>query len=182
MPLLRRLLTSALVVVAASALCVCAALASARPLATKRHHPRLAIVHRTLAPVTKLAPGDSAQRTLELRYRGSGRFGAVVLRVKGLSHSLLGSGSTALRLKIERCSTRWARNRRTRTYKCHGTYWVVLHTVAIGSRRPLRLRRLSARAGRTDHLRLTLGLPLRAGNEVEHRLSRLVYTFTGAAR
>lgn len=182
MPLLRRLLTSALVVVAASALCVCAALASARPLVAKRDHPRLAIVHPTLAPVTKLAPGDSAQRTLELRYRGSGRFGAVVLRVKGLSHSLLGSGSTALRLKIERCSTRWTRNRRTRIYKCHGRHWVVLRTVAIGSRRPLRLRRLSARAGRTDHLRLTLGLPLRAGNEVEHRLSRLVYTFTGAAR
>ena len=96
MPLLRRLLTSALVVVAASALCVCAALASARPLVAKRHHPRLAIVHRVLAPVTGLAPGDSAQRTLELRYRGSGRFAAVVLRVKGLSHSLLGSGSTDL--------------------------------------------------------------------------------------
>jgi hypothetical protein len=87
-----------------------------------------------------------------------------------------------LRLKIERCSTRWTRNRPTRTYKCHDRHWVVLRTVAIGSRRPLRLRRLSARAGRTDHLRLTLGLPLRAGNEVEHRLSRLVYTFTGAAR
>jgi hypothetical protein len=180
-PLLRRLLTSALVVVAASALCVCA-LASARPLVTKGHHPRLAIVHRELAPVIKLAPGDSAQRTLELRYRGGGRFAAVVLRVKGLRHSLLGSGSTALRLKIERCSTKWTRNRRMRTYGCRGRHWVVLGTVAIGSRRPFRLRRLSARAGRTDHLRLTLGLPLRAGNEAEHRLSRLVYTFTGAAR
>ena len=182
MPLLRRLLASALVVAAASALCVCAALASARPLVTKGHHPRLAIVHRALAPVIKLAPGDSAQRTLELRYRGSGRFGAVVLRVKGLNHSLLGSGSTALRLKIERCSTKWTRNRRTRTYGCHGKHWVVLGTVAIGSRQPLRLRRLSARGGRVDHLRLTLGLPLRAGNELENRLSRLVYAFTGAAR
>jgi hypothetical protein len=182
MPLLRRLLTSALVVVAASALCVCAALASARPLVAKGHRPRLGIVHRALAPVTNLAPGDSAQRTLELRYRGRGGFGVVVLRVRGLSHSLLGSGSTAFRLKIERCSTRWTRNRWTRTYKCRGKHWVVLSTVAIGSRRPLRLRRLSARAGRTDHLRLTLALPLRAGNELEHRLTRLVYAFTGAAR
>ena len=182
MPLLRRLLTSALVVVTALALCVCAALASARPLVANGHHPRLAIVHRVLAPVTGLAPGDSAQRTLELRYRGSGRFGAVVLRVKGLNHSLLGSGSTALRLKIERCSTKWTRNRRTRTYGCHGKHWVVLGTVAIGSRQPFGLRRLSARAGRTDHLRLTLGLPHRAGNELEHRLSRVVYAFTGAAR
>ena len=182
MPLLRRLLTSALVVVAASALCVCAALASARPLVTKGHHPRLVIGHRALAPVIKLAPGDSAQRTLELRYRGRGRFAAVVLRVKGSSQSLLGSGSAGLRLKIERCSTKWTRNRRMRTYGCRGRHWVVLGTVAIGSRRPFRLRRLSARAGRTDYLRLTLGLPLMAGNEAEHRLSRLVYTFTGAAR
>lgn len=182
MPLLRRLLTSALVVVAASALCVCAALASARPLVANGHHPRLVIGHRALAPVIKLAPGDSAERTLELRYRGRGRFGTVVLRVKGVTHSPLGSGSTALRLKIERCSTEWTRNRRLRTYGCRGRHWVVLGTVAIGSRRPFRLRRLSAGAGRTDHLRLTLGLPLRAGNEAEHRLSRLVYTFTGAAR
>jgi hypothetical protein len=182
MPLLRRLLASALVVVAASTLCVCAALAGARPLVTRGHHPRLAIVHRALAPVSRLAPGDSVQRVLELRYRGSGRFGAVVLRVKGSSRSLLGSSSAGLRLKIERCSKRWTRTRRTLTYRCRGKHWVVLGTRAIGSRKPFRLRRLSARAGRTDHLRLTLGLPLRAGNELQHRSSRLVYAFTGAAR
>ena len=84
MPLLRRLLLSAVVVVTASALCVCAALAS--PLVAKSKHPRLTIVHRALAPVARLAPGDSAQRTVELRYRGRGRFGAVVLSLKGLSH------------------------------------------------------------------------------------------------
>ena len=182
MPLLRRILASALVVVAASALRVCAALASAQPLVTKRHHARLAIVHRTLAPVTKLAPGDSAERTLELRYRGRGRFASVVLRVKGSSHSLLGSSSAGLRLTIERCSKRWVRNPRTRTYACRGRHWVVLHTRAIGSRQPFRLRRLSARAARTDHLRLTLRLPRQAGNELQHRLGKLVYAFTGAAR
>jgi hypothetical protein len=180
MPLLRRLLLSALVVVMASALCVCAALASARPLVVKRHHPRLAIAHHALAPVTALAPGDSAQRTLELRHRGSGNFGAIVLRVKGPHRSLLASSSAGLSLTIERCSTNWKRNGRSRTYRCHGKHWVVLRTVAIGSRQPFRLRQLSARAGRTDHLRLTLGLPLEAGNELQHRLARLVYTFTGA--
>jgi hypothetical protein len=182
MPLLRRLLASALVVVSASALCVCAALASARPLVAKRQNPKLAIVHRALAPVAKLAPGDSAQRVLELRYRGRGRFAAVVLRVRGFNHSLLGSGSAGLRLTIERCSKKWTKNRRTRTYWCHGKRRVVLGARAIGSRQPFRLRRLSARAGRTDHLRVTVGLPLRAGNELQHRVSRLVYAFTGVAR
>ena len=182
MPLLRRLLASALVVVAASALCVCAALASARPLVAKSHRPRLTIVHRALAPVTKLAPGDSAQRTLELRYRGSGRFGAVVLRLKGLSQSLLGSGFAGLHLRIERCSSTWRKKRGTRTYVCRGKHWGVLGTVPMSRRKPFRLRHLSARAGRTDHLRLTLGLPLQAGNQLEHRLSKVVYAFTGAAR
>ena len=182
MPLVRRLLASALVVAAASALCVCAALASARPLVATGHRPRLTIVHRALAPVTRLAPGDSAQRTLELRYRGRGRFAAVVLRVKGLSPSLLGSGSAGLLLKIERCSAAWTRRPATRTYACRGRRWVVHGTVSLGSRQPLRLRQLSARAGHTDHLRLTLGLPLQAGNELEHQLSKIVYTFTGAAR
>lgn len=178
MPLLRRLLASALVVAAASALCVCAALASVGPLATKGRHPRLAIAHRALAPVKTLAPGDHAQRKVDLRYRGSGRFAAVVLRVKGPSRSLLGS-STGLHLTIDRCSRAWAK--RGPTYGCHGRHWVVLKTAPIG-RRPFRLRRLTARAGRTDHLRLTLSLPSRAGNALQRRTARIVYAFTGVAR
>ena len=165
------------------ALSVCAALASARPLVAKRDHPRLAIVHRTLAPVTKLAPGDSANARWSCATAAAAGSRAVVLRVKGLSHSLLGSGSTALRFEDRALLDEVDEERAgTRIYKCHGKHWASSAPLAIGSRRPLRLRRLSARAGRTDHLRLTLGLPLRAGNEVEHRLSRLVYTFTGAAR
>jgi len=181
MPLLRRLLLSALVVVAASALCVCAALASVRPLVAKAHHPRLTILHRALAPVTRLAPGDRAQRTLELRYRGSGRFAAVVLRVKGLSNSpLTSSSAVALHLKIERCSGAWKRSSRTRTYSCTGKRSVVLGPLALGSSRPFTLRHLSPRAGRTDRLLLTIGLPQQAGNTLQHRLAKLVYAFTGA--
>ena len=180
MPLLRRLLASALVVAAASALCVCAALASAGPLAAKSRHPRLAIAHRALAPVKALAPGDRAQRKLDLRYRGSGRFAAVVLRVKGLGHSLLGSSSTGLRLTIERCSHPWVRS--GPAYGCHGRRWVVLKPVSIAGRQPFRLRRLTARAGRTDHLRLTLSLPPQAGNALQRWTSRIVYTLTGVAR
>jgi hypothetical protein len=166
-------------VVAASALCVCAALASVGPLATKGHHPRLTIAHRALAPVKALAPGDRAQRKVDLRYRGNGGFAAVVLRVMGPSRSLLGSSSTGLRLTIDRCSHAWAK--RGRTYGCHGRHSVVLKTAPI-SRQSFRLRRLTARAGRTDHLRLTLSLPSRAGNALQRRASRIVYAFTGVAR
>jgi hypothetical protein len=180
MPLLRRLLTSALVVAAASALCVCAALASARPLVAKGHHPRLAIVHRALAPVTGLAPGDSARRKLDLRYRGSGRFDVVVLRVRGSRRSPLRALSTGLRLKIDRCSAAWRRLTRARTYACKGRRSAVLRTVVIGRPRRLKLGHLTPRAGRTDHLLLTLSLPLRAGNALEQRAAKIVYAFTGS--
>ena len=180
MPLLRRLLTSAVVVVVASALCVCAALASARPLVAQRYHPRLAIVHRALAPVTRLAPGDRAQRTVNLRYIGKGQLSLVVLRVRGLSKVALGAAANGLRLKIDRCSARWTRSRRTRTYSCRGRHAVVLGTVAVGSKQPFRLQHLSARAGRTDHLLLTLSLPLQAGNSLQGLRAKAVYAFTGA--
>ena len=178
MPLLRRLLTSALVVVAASALCVCAALASARPLVAQRYHPRLAIVHRALAPVTRLAPGDRAQRTVDLRYVGKGQLSLVVLRVRGLSHEALGAGSDGLRLKIERCSARWSQH--AKTYTCRGRHFVVLATVAVGSKQPFRMQQLTARAGHTDHLLLTLSLPRQAGNSLQAQHAKAVYAFTGA--
>jgi spore coat-associated protein N len=179
MPLLRRLLTSALVVVAASALCVCAALASARPLVAQRYHPRLAIVHRALPPVTRLAPGDRAQRTVDLRYVGKGQLSLVVLRVRGLSRVPLGAAADGVRLKIDRCSARWTRSRRTRTYACRGKHSVVLGTVAVGSKQPFRLDHLTARGGRTDHLLLTLSVPLQAGNSLQGLHSKAVYAFTG---
>src|SRR4051794_17082781 len=177
MPLLRRLLASALVVVAASALCVCAALASSRPLVAQRYHPRLAIVHRALAPVSRLAPGDRAQRTVDLRYVGKGQLSLVVLRVRGLSKVALGAAADGLRLKIDRCSARWARSRRTRTYSCRGRHAVILGTVAVGGKQPFRLEHLSARAGRTDHLLLTLSLPRQADNSLQGLHANAVYAF-----
>jgi hypothetical protein len=56
----------------------------------------------------------------------------------------------------------------------------VLGSEPVGKKQPFRLMHLAARAGHTDHLRLTLVLPLRNGNELQHRLGTLVYTFTGA--
>jgi hypothetical protein len=178
MPLLRRLLTSALVMVVASALCVCAAFASARPLVAQRYHPRLAIVHPALAPVTRLAPGDRAQRTVDLRYIGKGQLSLVVLRVRGLSRVALGAASEGLRLKIERCSARWTKSRRG--YACRGAHSVVLGTVAVGSKQPFRLDHLTARGGRTDRLLLTLSLPLQAGNSLQGLHAKAVYAFTAA--
>jgi len=169
------------VVSTASALCVCAALASAGPLG-KARHPRLAIAHRSIGRVAGLAAGDSAQRLLDLRYRGSGRLSTVYVRALGLSRSLLATSPNGLRVTVDRCSRSWLRGRGARTFGCRGRHWVALKTVRLTGRKPFRLRHLSGRSGRTDHLRLTISLPRQAGNALQLRTARIAYRFVGVAR
>src|SRR4029077_11004725 len=68
-------------VAALTALGLCAGFANASAFGrVTKHHPRLTIRHRAIAPIGALAPGDRAQRVVELRYRGKGRFTAVWIR------------------------------------------------------------------------------------------------------
>jgi hypothetical protein len=168
------------VVGTASALCVCAALASAGPLG--KAHPRLAITHRAVGRVAGLAAGDGAQRLLDLRYRGRGRFSAVYVRALGLSRSLLATSPNGLLVTVDRCSRSWLKGRRTRTFGCRGRHWVALKTVRLTSRKPFKLRHLSGRPGRIDHLRFTISLPRQAGNALQLRTARIAYRFVGVAR
>jgi hypothetical protein len=159
-----------------TALALCAGFASASPTA---NHPKLSVTPRALARVGALAPGDRAERTLELRYRGTGRFTAVVLELRSRNHSLLNSNkSNGLRLSVDRCSKRWTRKGRTKAFACRGRHWSVVKTVRIRGGQRLRLRHLS---GRTEHLRLTVSLPRAAGNALQGRIARMVYRFTGVA-
>ncbi|MDX6506693.1 MAG: spore coat-associated protein [Gaiellaceae bacterium] len=147
-------------------------------ISTSKKRPRLSVAPHRVARVAALAPGDRAERTVELRYRGRGRFARVVLTTKNSGSSLLGS---SLRLKIERCSRRWSNWLGSRRYACRGKRRMVLRTVRVNGKRRLLLRHLSRRAGRTDHLRLTLSLPRVAGNDLQGQTSRLSYRFTGVA-
>ena len=158
-----------------------AGFASASPLGSfSGHGPKLVASPRALGSVSALAPGDRAERTLELRYRG--RFAAVVLSLRTRGSSLLRSDpGGGLRLTIERCTKRWAKKPGTSAYACHGKRWSVLKTVRISDNHKLRLMRLSRRAGRTDHLRLTVSLPASAGNTLQGQTARVVYRFTGVS-
>jgi hypothetical protein len=165
-----------------AALGLFAAFANASPLghiSSGKRRPKLSLTPRHVARIAALAPGDHAERTVELRYRGRGRFAVVVLSTRSRGSRLLGS---ALRLRIERCSRRWAKQSATRSYRCRGKRWTVLKTARIHGRRRLVLRHLSRRPGHADHLRLTLSLPRVAGNELQGQTSRLAYRFTGVAR
>ena len=76
---------------------------------------------------------------------------------------------------------RWTKRRGTKAYECRGKRWSVVKTVPLAGKRALRLIHLSRRAGRTDHLRLTISLPLAAGNPLQGQTARVVYRLIGAA-
>jgi hypothetical protein len=178
------LASTALLVGAAglTALGLCAGFANASPPAAGGHHPRLSVTPRALARVGALAPGDQAERTLELRYRGTGRFTAVMLRMRSRNNSVLNSATRpGLQLTIERCSRRWTRKGRTRAYVCRGKHWSVLKAIRVSGERRLTLRHLSRLPGKTDHLRFTMSLPRTVDNGLQGRISRMVYRFTGVA-
>jgi hypothetical protein len=179
-----RVVASIAVLAAAGALValgLCAGFASASPLGrVSGGAHRLSVSPHVLTTASALAPGDRAERTLELRYRG--RFATVVLKATTKGSSLLRSDPVSgIRIAIDRCSKRWTKVRRTKAYACRGKRWSVVKTVSLAGKRALRLNHLSRRAGRTDHLRLTISLPLAAGNPLQGQTARVVYRLTGAA-
>jgi hypothetical protein len=174
-----RVLASVALVTAVTALGLCAGFANASPLGrVSSHNPTLSVTPRALGRIVALAPGDHAERTLELHYRG--RFAAVVLTTR-ISGSSFSDPSGGLHLTMERCSKRWTMKRGTRAYVCHGRRWSALKTVRFSGKRQLRLLHLSRRAGRTDHLRLTVSLLGSAGNTLQGQTARVVYRLTGIA-
>ncbi|HEX3266480.1 MAG TPA: hypothetical protein VHQ98_00695 [Gaiellaceae bacterium] len=170
---------------ALTALGLCAGFANASlpgRVTARGHRPKLSVTPRALAHVGALAPGDRAERTLELRYRGAGRFAAVVLQMRSENDSVLNSATgPGLRLTMERCSKRWTREGRTKAFVCNGKHWSVLKAIRVTVKRGFTLRHLSRLPGKTDHLRLTVSLPRTAGNELQGRMSRMLYRFTGVA-
>ena len=179
-----RVVASIAVLAAAGALIalgLCAGFASASPLGRVSHGAhRLSVTPHVLASVGALAPGDRAERTLDLRYRG--RFAKVVLKTTTNGGSALRSDSAGgLRIAIDRCAKRWTKRSGTRAYACRGKHWSVVKTVSLAGKGALRLNHLSRRAGGTDHLRLTVSLPLAAGNPLQGQSTRVVYRLTGAA-
>jgi len=122
------------------ALGLCAGFASASPLGhVSRNAHRITVGPHALSAVAALAPGDRAERTLELRYHG--RFATVVLKTATKGSSLLPSDSAGgIRLAIDRCAKRWSKKRGTKAYECRGKRWSVVRTVPLASKRALRLR------------------------------------------
>jgi hypothetical protein len=144
-----------------------------------RGRPTLTLAAHVLRPAARLAPGDRVVRRVDLRYGARGRFEGVVLVTTAQRSSPLDADPAhGLTATLDRCSVRWIR--RGRDYRCAGKRWRTLPRVPVIGRR--RLTRLSLAPGKTDHLRLTLVLPARAGNGLQGRTSTLVFRLIGTAR
>jgi hypothetical protein len=142
-----------------------------------RDAPSLALGVRALGAARDLAPGDRIERILELHYGRRGRLRRVILIAKARRSSQLDADRLqGLLAAVDRCSVRWTR-KRGGGYRCSRKRWTVLAPVPVIGRR--RLRRLSLEPGRTDHLRLTLAFPARAGNGLQGKTSKLVYRLVG---
>jgi hypothetical protein len=137
------------------------------------------IAKKVVAKAARLAPGDRVERLFELRNAGSTGLRVVTLTVRQRQRSLLTDRKQGLRLSIDRCSRRWSRSSGPARYRCRGKRVVVLRQVPVLGR--WKLKRLMLKAHGRGHLRLTLTLPARAGNALEHKTAKLRYRFTGIA-
>ncbi|HLX21248.1 MAG TPA: TasA family protein [Gaiellaceae bacterium] len=141
--------------------------------------------NRLTVNASGVASGDTIQRSFDLTNQGSLNLTSVTLTTTATTSSLLDTDSTnGLQMVIDSCSVAWteAGSAPAYTYTCSGTTSSVLASrPAIGSN--LALANLgSLTAGATDHLRLTLTLPVSAGNTFQNLTSTLQYSFTGTQR
>jgi spore coat-associated protein N len=130
-------------------------------------------------PGITLAAGDTMQRPFDLRAANAAPITRVAITSRALRSSLLDRDRLhGLRVKLDRCSTRWRKVRTTRRYVCRGRRTIVLRLrPVIGYGVPLRGLRNLPRT-RTAHLLMTLRLPATAPNALQNRRTSLAYTFT----
>jgi len=140
--------------------------------------------NRLNVAVADMAPGDTAQRSVDLANSGSIALAGVTLTTTASPSSVLDTDAVnGLQLAIDRCSVAWTESGSAPyTYSCGGTVSTVLASrPVIGS--GLALANLASTApGAVDHLRVTLSLPTSADNSFQGVSSTIAYTFTGTQR
>jgi len=134
---------------------------------------------------SNIAAGDTIQRSVDLINQGSLNLSAVTLTTTATTSSALNTDPVnGLQMVIDKCSVPWTEGGTAPayTYTCSGATSIVLaSTPVVGSN--MTLSNLSAlTAGSTDHLRVTLTLPVTAPNSMQGLTSTIQYTFTGTQR
>ena len=144
-----------------------------------------AATNRLTVNATGVVPGDTIQRSFDLANTGNQNLASVALTTTAAPSTLLDTDSTnGLQMVIDKCSTTWSETVAGSgfTYTCGGTLTTIVASRAvIGS--AVNMPGLSSLTnGTTDHLRVTLTLPVSAGNTFQGLTSTVTYAFTGTQR
>ena len=140
--------------------------------------------NRVSIPATGVAPGDTVERAVDLTTGGSVTAATAALTTVAGTSSLLDSDpADGLQLVVDRCSVAWAETEVSSgvyTYACPGTAATVLSaSPVIVTDAALANLDLD---GTVNHLRVTLSLPVTAGNEFQGLSSVIDYTFSAVQR
>ena len=143
-----------------------------------------AVTNRLNVNSALLVPGDTVQRTVDLKNTGNQDFGSVTMTTAATASSLLNTDTTnGLQMLVERCSVPWTEAGTTPafTYTCSGTTTTVVASRAVvGS--ALAMSNLSLVAGATNNLRVKLTFPTTADNTFQNLTSSFTYTFDATQR
>ena len=135
-------------------------------------------------PATGMVPGDSAQRAVQLtRAAGSETFGSVTLSTSG--GGLLATDANGLKMTVEQCSVPWTKVGTTMALTCGGTTSTVLTQRAVpmtGQVLPAATLNAVNGTGAAANLRVTLALPLEAGNNLQGASGTVTFTFDATQR
>ncbi len=135
-------------------------------------------------PATGMVPGDSAQRAVQLtRASGSETFGSVTLSTSG--GGVLASDPNGLKMLVEQCSVPWTKVGSTMALSCSGTTTTVLSQRAVpmtGQALPAGVLSAVNGTGASANLRITLSLPLEAGNNLQGASGTIAFTFDATQR
>ena len=150
--------------------------------------PAGSATNRLTIGASNVVPGDTIQRAVDLVNNGtaaSDTLSSIQLTTIAAPSSLLDTDATnGLQMVIDKCSVAWteAGVAPAYTYTCGGTTLPVLGSRAVvGAALPL--TNLAALANTTtDHLRVTLTLPVAAGNTFQGLTSSISYNFVGTQR
>lgn len=143
-----------------------------------------AVTNRLSVNSSGLVPGDTIQRSVDVKNTGDQAFGAITLTTAATTSSVLNTDTTnGLQIAVDKCSVPWteAGTSPAFTYTCGGTTSAVLASrPVVGS--AMALANMNLAAASTTNLRVTLTFPAAADNTFQAKTSTFDYTFDATQR
>lgn len=144
-----------------------------------------AATNRLNLAAAAIVPGDIIQRSVDLNNTGTSDLASITLATSATVTSLLDTNVTlGLQLSIDRCSQPWseAGSSPAFTYTCGGSTTSLLSGVPVIQANQTLTGLNALSAGGSDHLRVTMTLPVLATNLFQNQSSTIGFTFTGTQR